>query len=673
MLPIITTRLLTKVGASLLRMARNLAKEAAAAKLLSKNQMINGFLLRATGRLSKAPDLAGTVEKASYVATVMDFPGFILFGGALSLPRYTSYGVSVPAGIRDDFDPPGTESQFEVMDKGNFFVQVLPTRRRPAAQAMATDWFPPIQQQDWFLSMSRLDAPVLKAFPDVTRWYLDDTDYFDYTCNVALTGGLGAFIAGARALTISEQGVTLGALTLNYFFRNQYSIDESDLPQDWKLYPRRLVPLDQSGTFFDQRMYPGVTMSGFAVIPASVLTTLEGIDLYCHAARTFRQHQEPWGESGSLEYDRYGEQGMLIAVGEQDRAQYNPATGANLFASTRRLRVIEPTDIEQDYLRPEPAMLPGSSISGRPELPNFGTFYTPTPVSVGGDFVVFSAYTTYRNLDTAASESELMAGEAWSILTTLPSGRTVSLRASWSATRGEIETGVPGEFMQPWIVGGASVPNQDGATAYCLVWEQTYTRGSLERIKGEWALYQSSGGSPSRSVIAGGAPLFALWMQDGPTQFKGVTWEIAETECGFSAIYHAGAGKLVTACTDYPPSPGARSIKCAIFDVQAKSVKIGGEITISNNYLDKCIVTVVQPFVRAENGRDAVPAVLLATITRHLVGNNGAGGKVFISVDGGDNWREYISDAGAQAGAFYVGNKLWRFDLNTGLDGRARQ
>lgn len=665
----IASRLLTRVGAIHMRTARDLAASAYRSRIGTKHRIINGFLLRATGRWAETDGAQPTLEKGSYIAAVIDMPGFILFAGALRLLQrnISLVGVAVPVGNRDDFVSPGTQLQHQVSELTGYYLLLSPSRRRPSTGVGSVAWFPAMQQRDWFLGYALMDAPVLQPLPDRTQAWMDDDQYFDYSCVVALSGSVTSFLTSSRSVNFTDAGIEYGELRLAYFLRNQYSIDEVDLPGEWKLYPRRLVPVDQSAPEFANRRHPGMTMNGFAMIPASASSALEGIDRYCHAAQTFRQHQEPWGDAGDQRFDRDGEQGMLFAIGEQDRSEYEPIIGTNLFATTTDMRVITPADIVQQYLHPAPAMLP-SDDSGRPELPNFGVFLMPTPVQAGGDFVVFSAYNTYRDLDDSVSGSG-MSGDAWSILTTLPGGRTVSLRADWNAADGEIETGVPGEFMQPWIVGAATVPAGDFSTGYCLVWEQTYERAGVRRIKGEWALYSSEGGAPSRTVVSGGAPLFALWMQEGPTKFGDANWDIANP---FSSVYFAGDNKLVTACTDYPPSPTARSIRCAIFDVVSAQVRTGGEIAVSSNYLDKCFITVVQPFIPATESRAATPAVLLATITQHSSGNNGTGGKTYLSIDGAESWREYITDAGAQGGAFYVGNKMWRFDLNVDLDGRSR-
>lgn len=666
---LITNRLLTRVGTVFLKNARDLAKAAYVAKQLTKNQIINGFLLRATGRISESPGQPLEKDKGAYVATVMDFPGYIFFAGDFRIPASSFLGLASAIGTRDDFQAPGSTLSYETKDKSSYFILPTGTREDQSSRLSRTVWSPALQSREWFLGYSIFETPISRSFPDRTQWYLDDETYFDYDSICALTGTITSFFTSARSLTIDGGQIVVGSVALNYFLRNQYSVSENDLPDDWKLYPRRLVPRDQSFGNLGLRRYPGDTMNGFAMIPASASTVLEGTDLYCHAARTFRQSEIIWGfEDTGFFYDRYGEQGLLIAIGEQDRSNYDTDTGALVFASTAELRVLSPANLSLEYLRPSPEVLPAED-NGKPELPNFGTFYTPSPVHCGSGFAVFSAYTTYRDLEDIEDESTYgMVGDLWSILTTLPGGQTISLRADWNAPVGEIPTGVEGEFMQPWIVGAASIVNQQNeATAYCLVWEQTYVRDNTTVIGGTWSLYSTSGSTPVRTLISGGAPLFASLLQAGPYLFTNGNYDVANPK---SAVYYAGEGKLVTACSDYPPSTGLKSIKCAIFDVSTDSVRIGGEITISTSQLDKCIITVARPFIAAVAGGEETPAVLLAAVT--VMSNAGGGdGKTYISNDGGGSWREYVTDSGGQAGSFYVGNKLWKFDLTKGLDGRS--
>ncbi|MCH5583108.1 hypothetical protein [Pseudomonas syringae] len=666
---VVTNRLMTNVGAFFLRNARTLAKDAYKSKMANNYQIINGFILRASGRWTETQDPRPTLEKGLYIATVMDTPGYILFAGALNVPQLggTLYALAAPVGIRDDFQKPGTDSSFEVLESSVFFSIPFPSRDSPSGKGISTDWFPALQQRDWFFGYSRMDVPLLDDFPDLRQWYLDDDQYFDYSCRVALLGSIISLFTAARSLKRENGIIKYGEVRTNYFYRNQYALDEQELPQQWKLFPRRLVPLSQSSPVSGRRRPSGPMMNGFAFIPASVSTVLEGTDIYCHTARTFRQYQEPWGSGQYRDFDRDGEQGLLVAIGEQKRSDYDPETGDSVFASTRSIRVIEPSDIAQEYLHPFPKMLEGNPETGKPELPNFGIFMNPTPAQAGGGFVVFSAYTTYQNRGDSSSENEL-SGDVWSLLTTLASGETVSLRADWAATGGEIATGVAGEFMQPWIVGATSIPGEGGATAHCLVWEQTYTRGTSIPIKGEWSVYSTSGGMPTRTVFEGGAPLFSLWMKLGPTKLDDTSFDIDHP---ISTAYYAGNNKIVTACVDYPPSD-TRTIRSAIFDVVTGELSIGGEIAVTSNYLDKCIITVVQPFYTEVSSQTEIPAVLLASVVAHSRGNDGEGGKVYISIDGGESWREYVTDAGAQSGAFYVGNKYWKYDLTRALDGRTR-
>ncbi|MCD5994145.1 hypothetical protein KDX38_11050 [Pseudomonas sp. CDFA 602] len=669
---LISSRLMTRVGAIFIRNARTLANNAYRSKASSKHQIINGFLLRAIGKWSESEGASPFLERGSYIASVMDTPGYILLAGPV---RIVQNGVSLLAlatsvGIRDDFESPGSSSQFTFHDKQSFYVLSAPTLIRNTGYPFAIDWFPRIQQRDWFLGYSRMDIPLKNTESSTNYYSLDDENYFDFSCRVALAGSITSFPTGSRTAVLNGDAVEFGPLKLNYFLRNQYSIDEDDLPDRWKLLVRRLVPLELSAPYGDfRRPIKDVLLNGFAFIPASTSSVLEGKDIYCHAARTYRQYQTPWGITGPEDFDRNGEQGLLVAIGEQDRSDYDPEVGTNLFASTTSLRVFRPQDIQQSYLHPSPEMVPADPFLNKPSFPNFGSFLTPNPVALADGFVVFSVYTTY--LDRGDADHR---GDAWSLITTLPDGRNLSLRADWDVESETIPTGVDGEFMYPWIVGSASIPDENAVTACCLVWEQTYQRGAIGiPIKGEWALYTTTGGNPQRKTIPGYAPPFAVLQHAGSTsinRFDSPTYDLTQP---IASAYHAGEQKMVTACIDYPPSASERTIRCAVFDVPTGTMSVGGVIATSTDSLDKCFITVVQPFQAPREGKEAVPAVLLASITRHAAGNNGGNGKVFLSVDGGGEWREYLTDAGAQGGAFYVGNKLWKFDLSAGLDGRIRR
>lgn len=412
--------------------------------------------------------------------------------------------------------------------------------------------------------------------------------------------------------------------------------------------------------------------------PVLPVGAAEGTDSFCLATRTFRQNQTSWGDhdGAGFEYDRYGEQGLVVAVGSQDRSiTLDPNLDKQPWADIDSLVVVAPAGFVQEYLRPYPEVLVGNAGEPdvgipRPDLPNFGTFFTPHPVRAGHSFVVYSAYTTYRNLNDGGAGHDTWEGDAWSLLTTLPSGDTYSLVASWNAGESapRIETAEPGGFMQPWIVGAASVPAEDvadGYVGYALVWEQTYLQGTDNVTSGAWALYASSGGAPTRTVMHGGAPLFALIMQYQPTMFGSAIYDISGT---WAAVYYAGDNKLVTAATDYPVPGQPRDIRVAVIDVTAGTITLGGVIATRNDDQAKCTITVVQNFVAAEGNQEAKPAVLLASVVRHSFFNEGLG-ETYISVDGGANWRVYITDGSGQGGAFYMGNSLWWFDQAQALDG----
>lgn len=665
---LIADRLLTKVGAPYLRNARILAKDAYAAKLSNKYQIINGFLLRATGRWTESDGARPTLEKGSYIASVIDTPGFVLFAGTLRRDQADaslSY-IASASGIRDDFTSPGTAAEFTASDKNNYFIQLAPAREDDPGTEVQFSFFHSLRRREWLMGFSRIEFPLKKTSDEITIYSLDDENVFDFSTRVGLTGSITSFFHGGRSVAIDSGNVEFGPLRYSYFFRNQYSISEDDLPGGWKFYVRRLISLDITSRDGDIRRFPKHPLvSGFDFSPASSSQSLEGIDRYCHAANVYRQSNLFWGPVEPITgYDRDGEQALMVAVGEMDRADYNPETGDNLFAATSQINIYRPQDIEQSYLHPDPEFLPADPVLNKPSLPNFGSFLVPTPARLSDGFAVFSVYTTLLNRDGFGAD-----GDAWSLITTLPNGRNISLRADWDYTLETIPTGVDGEFMYPWIVGADSIDTEGTTTAYCIVWEQTYVRGTDLPLKGQWAIYSTSGGTPVRRTVTGFAPLFSIWQINGVYRFNFPAYDYAQP---FSSAYYAGDNKIVTACTDYPPSQQERIIRCAMFDVSSGSITAGGIIDTSTDVSEKCFVTVAQQFKPAEAGGESMPAVLLATICSHLSTNRGTGGRVYISVDGGQSWRPYITDAGAQGGAFYVGNKLWKHDMTLSLDGRRK-
>ncbi|WP_024647730.1 hypothetical protein [Pseudomonas syringae] len=666
---LVTGRLMTKVGAVYMKTAKGLASDAYRARLSNKYQIINGFILRANGRLSSPS--SSDKDKGSYISSVMDTPGYIFFAGFLSLPDIGQYfGLSAPVGIRDDFEYPGTKSTFECYENSQYYIFVPPSLLRPTDYPAVVYWNPLAQQTSWLLGYSRMSVP-LKKTEDISILSFDNEEYFDYSCIIGLTGSITSLFTGARSIRFTDSDPEYGSLNTSYFFRNQFAIDENDLPANWKLFTRRLLPLSVTSQQGDVRRIPTQIMNnGFSIILSNTGTELSGTDRYCHAARTFRQDPTIWGYFGPEDFDRNGEQGLLIAVGEQDRSEYDVQTGDNVFAKIKSLRVVRPQDIEQSYLHPNPEYFPANPDANTPSIPNFGSFINPLPTPAGDGFVVFSNYTTFLGAGSVTT-----SGEAWSIVTVLPNGRCISLRADWDTSTETIPTGVSGEFMRPWIVGVASVISESATTGYCLVWELTYPRGGGGfgiPIKGEWSIYSTNGETLTRRIIKGYAPPFEALQFRNNTTFNFNSAELDLTQ-PLSAITYAGEGKVVTSCIDYPAPIDTRIFKCALFDVEEGTIDVVGDICESTNKYEKCIITVVQPFFTASDSEEVTPAVLIASVAVHRAEASGRGGKVMISVDGGKNWREYVTDAGAQGGAFYVGNKLWRYDVNAGLDGRARK
>jgi hypothetical protein len=650
----------TRIGTPLMRTAMDMARALQRTEGRGANKIVNGFLLRAIRSGNR------------YSGQVLDFPAYILFPGSYrnseSQMPWSGTNIAIAAGPRDDFYQEGTGSTFTVAGQSELLKLPDPPIQEGAPTFVA--WSPELALDQKLMGIAQLAAPLKAIPPQADQWYLDDTDYFDYSTRCSIGAVITSLFHGARTLSLTETGVAYGEQPSNYFARNVFTLTEDDLPDAWRLYLRRILPLDESGQDYNQRRYPGDTMPGLAIDIARNSLQLVGTDRYCLAAQTFRQIQDVWGEPGSLSYDRNGERGLLIAVGVSDREDYNPSTGAIVKARTESLRIVMPGDIEQEYVRPQPAMIPGTG--GGPDLFNFGTFYTPKPARAGKDrgFVVFSNYDTTRDLGGSTK------GRLSSILTTLLNGFTVSLKADWDSQTGEtLPTGTPGQFTRPWIAGAASIPSTEQGnlvwTAYAVVWESNYALDKSLSTGGNWALYKTAGQQVSRTVINGGAPLFAFVMRDTriPISSSGF-----DNTSPFSAVYWMGGSKLVTAATQFPLPDNdfgeGRQIMAAIFDTETNQVTLGGVIAETVSEDTKCFITVVQPERISEDEQQVKPAVLLATVTEHKLRWAVTQGKTYLSLDGGASWSDYIADAAGPAGAFFAGNKLWAQDSSERFDER---
>jgi hypothetical protein len=84
---------------------------------------------------------------------------------------------------------------------------------------------------------------------------------------------------------------------------------------------------------------------------------------------------------------------------------------------------------------------------------------------------------------------------------------------------------------------------------------------------------------------------------------------------------------------------------------------------------------VAQSFVAGVDDLPGMPAVLLASIFDVSVETRGyqpqfydSPVSVHVSVDGGMNWRPYVTDQSAPNGAFPIGNQFWTLNLDERID-----
>lgn len=284
----------------------------------------------------------------------------------------------------------------------------------------------------------------------------------------------------------------------------------------------------------------------------------------------------------------------------------------------------------------------------------------------------------------------------------------------------------------PWIVGSDSVARtqDDGTvrrTAYALVWEDHWSRldgGGVIRptrledeftdkgkwfftsysTGGNWALYAYESGVPSRVEITNDfAPLFAPQMV-APSYFPSerISLASAATIPGeshlhdtYSSMYYAGDDKMVVALIDAsvandnqiwqaypnrvltgPLRVITHDVHCGVLDLKTNTLTKVGTITTRDDLYAYCHITVAQPFVAAdeETGSAAIPATLLASMFNISPAAFGLQSStldktaVFVSVDGGGTWVEYVSDQSGPNGAFLIGNSLWANSVTTRYD-----
>lgn len=702
---LVTVRTASRLGAWTARIARSLAgRLQRSGPAASKYQIVDGFVLQAR-RFQ---------ERCS--ALIVDLPGFIYFAGfndfntLLGRSNQTAVGV----GTRDDFDRRNIE-----VDAGLTYQAKLSASNRPAMMLLPFSGPPetgfpsaivtlaPTVQDRAMLSGAFFQASLLQSAGAARFDPLDDMDYFTYASPATVGGGaLVPFICGVGVGFDDDGYPSIGAISRDYLAQQGFWVSEAELPDGWKLHTRRLVSHTQYSTVndpFRDRNGPGLIQPGFCPAVAQD-RSMDAVDRFCVAARIFRQHQGTWFKSppGTAYrppyYDRNGEQGLVVGVGAYDRSAYDPANPP-ARAAIQVLQLVVPTDLPLADLHPKPELLPTWHAYDMPDLPNFGEFLVPHVARAGDGFAVFSVYRTQRDENPREEESpnEDLIGPAYSLVTTIAGGASYTLLADWDYGEGgsPIETSTPDSFRQPWIVGACHWMQQAGGqerpTAYCLVWEHLYRRrgrgdpNSNRGMGGGFVLYRTDGSAPVRvPVEIAAAPLFAPSMDRGPgdpfvvsnsrSNFAGRTDGPGMLE-PFSEVQYLGAGKIVTAVigSPYPQtgqdrvSQAAHDIQCMVVDLETGVAELTGSIAGRTRAYTKCLISVVQHLVEPSGDGPGHPAVLLATVVDHVSLNFGAAGKVLISFDTGETWREYITDLGGQAGAFYIGNKLWQFDCSKPL------
>lgn len=664
----INLRPTSRAGAVMAPMATALARSAMCGNLAQKNRIINGFLLRAV-RVGR-----------DYQAQIIDPPSFVLFAGFAAFRgglATLGYGA-VTAGNRDDIIAPGTRAAFDADTASSFQILQVPSVPSDAEPAQLL-FFPPTAQLRGLISAGYLSAPILRTDFTVSFDPLDDMAFFTDAQAVVVGGGFTSIHDSGTALNF-EPAVSEGSTPSNYFCRNRYFISESFLAGGWQFHPRRKVPHDEYSSAIDPeyagRIGPGILQPGLAALVSDAKVGPVA-DQICVTARVFNQRSETWYKTASGPsyrprfYDRYGYQGLLISIGEYDRRDYVADTFADFMPVSER--VITPADLPA-ALAPYPASTPPNAW-GKPTILGFGQFLIPHAAHAASGFVVFSIYTTYLNKSGTDNPgpSVANAGDAYAVIVTQQDAAPEAFAIDWDCAAGEVlpAGAVAGYFAQPWIVGVCSAGDDDDKRAMALVWRHKYGRktGAPRGTGGQWVLYGAGVGATQETVLAGpGAPLFAAIMQDNTTQFAQLKFD-EDQENTFSLIQNAGGGLLVTAAVDdatpvisSQTAIPAEDIRLAIINTATGTVELRGIIGQRSRVYTKCHITVVQRYIPADGAIPAVEPVLLATITDHLIDNRGLGGKVYISVDGGFVWRTYIDGAGAQGGAFFSGNKLWRFD-----------
>lgn len=701
----IISQLATRTGAANIRMAQDLARSAGRSKVQIKTRIINGYIIRGIKR--------GKIS----LAQVVDPPSFALLAGRVNVGPMLGVNLGMEVGNRDEVYPPGTKAAYQGKESvgdtsisRTAWVSLASAGGDVGREVINRS---PIQISTGLMSDGQLSAGIATEWNSYQN--LDDLTKFTDASPVTISGAIRTQLLSSFPVSVVDGSVVSGQIPDSYFAHHSFTVAESQLPAGWRFFPRRLLPWQgYTHTTIDDLQvvsYDEPYNFGFCAAPTAN-TDPAKIDKFCLAAGCDNQPKVLFREAdgGEVCYARFGEKGLAIAIGSLDRSSFK---GEDLEAALDNLKVFTTNDLDI-ALRPFPINRLEANAFGRPAIKALSYWRFPLPLRATEGFVTFCHYQANQVPSGSARLFKIMG-----IVVALADNSLVSAKMDWYdpganlAEAPPIPGFDPGYFAYPYIVGGVSVAGSDNygkptLTAQCVVWEYMAGRRTEDPAAGvQWVVYVTQGAKPDRVVLTGDAcgPLFGQlmasppWVGEGiPTGFTAQPWSWfypgnivyridsghgvyrPDTEHQWSAVYDCGGGRLVTAAIVYPwPEAqifggvntnlqvATHDIRCATIDLNTTTTGTTGHITLRGtiaartNATSKCIITVAQPYLPASKGRPAVEAVLIASVVEHIHSTLGSGA-TYLSMDGGDTWREYLTDIGGQAGTFWAGNSLYLFD-----------
>ena len=673
MLPPVAMKNTTRIAGWLFRRAQRLAMQARDRNLPTKQDIREGFLLRGLRLAGKR-----------YQAQILDLPQFLLLGGTNGLSAALAvYLPGIPVGTRDDLViPDNDEVHHAFSEPGAYLSYLLQPSSAPPDLGASPSSYAPQSGMSYYdkalFGYGYMQAGLKIPANNLSFYALDDMNYFTFAEDCTFGVGMTAPYAAAVALTFSDAGVpTVGGVPTTYLNGSSMWLLESELDAGWLLHPRRQVQYTAYATVGDpyrSRRIPGVLNTGFMFTQAPTLQ-LVGVDEYCAAARGFKQYIGTWYEAPPeasyrpLYYDRDGEQALIVARGQYDRSTYDPATSPQARATVDSVQYLLATDLTYPLLHPYPPTIPGNAW-GKPVLPGVGKFLTPYVGRTTEGYVVFTVYTTYRDESLDPGASPDWQGDAYGLVTVLPNGDNVVLKADWDSggTAALFPDASAAELVVPTIIGCCTLPD---ATVLCFVWEHSYNRkgtgdSNARGLGGNIVIYKAEANTVTRTVLTSDyAPLFASILQRRVLPFDAQTFAV-ELDNPLANVAWVGGSKVALAVVDGPPAiPTSNSattvsehgVYALVYDAETETFAVTDQIFTRTSIRRKALLSA--PRLDGER-----PAVMLAAVTEATPTNNGAG-KIYIRHTDGDNntaWREYVTDIGGQGGAFFAGNKAWWYD-----------